>query len=272
MASFVDAVHAASIQPARRSTTDGLRAGRRSRTSVVIPAKNEATNVGWVLRRLPDSIDEVILVDGRSRDGTAQVARSAYPDVIVVADDARGKGAAMRAGMELARGDVIVLLDADGSMDPQEIDRFVQAGAAADLVKGSRFRRPGGSEDLTLIRALGNYALRAVANRLYRARLTDLCYGFCAVRRDALPVLQLRSDGFEIEAEMTARALRSRLRVVEVPSFEACRRSGQSNLRTFKDGTRVLRTLVVERLRPSPPLRRRTWSRRLVGLLSDALP
>jgi glycosyltransferase involved in cell wall biosynthesis len=224
----------------------------RETVTVVIPAKDEARNIAWVLDALPPDIDEVILVDGRSTDDTVAVAVAARPDIAVVLERGRGKGAAMRTGMEEASGDIIVLLDADGSMDPAEMGTFVAAAARADLVKGSRFRSLGGSDDISPIRRAGNRALLGFVNALYRTQLTDLCYGFCAVRRDALAALALRSDGFEIETEMTVRALRAGLRIAEVPSFEAPRRHGESNLRTFRDGWRVLRTILGERVRTTP--------------------
>ncbi len=217
--------------------------------SLVIPAKDEARNVAWVLRRLPAGVDEVILVDGHSTDDTVEVARAICDGIIVTQEKGPGKGAAMRTGMELATGDVIVLIDADGSMDPRELYRYVEAARDCDLVKGSRFNEHGGSDDISALRRLGNRVLLGIVNVLYAAELTDLCYGYCAVRRSALPALALRADGFEIEAEMTARALRAGLRIAEVPSFEAPRRYGESHLRTMRDGWRVLRTLLVERFR-----------------------
>jgi glycosyltransferase involved in cell wall biosynthesis len=220
--------------------------------TLVIPAKDEARNVAWVLRRLPVGIDEVILVDGHSTDDTVEVARAVCPEVIVVEEQAPGKGAAMRTGMELASSEVIVLIDADGSMDPRELYRYVEASAECDLVKGSRFAERGGSDDISVVRRIGNRLLLGLVNVLYGSQLTDLCYGYCAVRRSALPALALCSDGFEIETEMTARALRAGLRIGEVPSFEAPRRYGESHLRTVRDGWRVLRTLLVERFRPQP--------------------
>jgi glycosyltransferase involved in cell wall biosynthesis len=222
----------------------------RDRVTVVIPAKDEARNVAWVLRRLPESVDEVILVDGHSSDDTVAVARAVRPDVIVATERGPGKGAAMRTGMDLATGEIIVTIDADGSMDPEELDRYVDAAHDADLVKGSRFARRGGSADISLFRRCGNASLRYAVNRLYGAHLTDLCYGYCAVRRSALPVLRLRCDGFEIETEMTVRALREGLRVTEVASFEAPRRYGSSHLNAVRDGIRVFRTLLRERPRP----------------------
>jgi len=221
--------------------------------TVVIPAKDEARNVAWVLRRLPPGIDEVILVDGASKDDTVAVARAVRPDIVVAAERAPGKGAAMRTGMDLAQGDIIITIDADGSMDPAELDRYIECAHDVDLVKGSRFARDGGTEDMSAIRRLGNAVLLWLVNVLYGARLTDLCYGYCAVRRSALPALALRCDGFEIETEMTVRALRAGLRVGEVPSFELPRRYGTSHLRAFTDGWRVLVTLLVNRVRPRLP-------------------
>jgi glycosyltransferase involved in cell wall biosynthesis len=216
--------------------------------SLVIPAKDEAENVAWVLRRLPAGVDEVILVDGHSTDDTVEVARAICDGIIIVEERGPGKGAAMRTGMDLATGDVIVLLDADGSMDPREMHRFIAAASECDVVKGSRFMERGGSEDISRVRRVGNRLLLGLVNLLYGARMTDLCYGYCAVRRSALPALALRSQGFEIETELTARALRAGLRFREVPSFEAPRRYGTSHLRTVRDGSRVLRTLLVERV------------------------
>jgi glycosyl transferase family 2 len=232
---------------------NGDGAHRRERVTVVIPAKDEARNVAWVLRRLPPGIDEVILVDGASKDDTVAVARAVRPDIVIAAERAPGKGAAMRTGMDLAQGDIIVTIDADGSMDPAELDRYIQCAHDVDLVKGSRFARDGGTEDMSAIRHLGNAVLLWLVNVLYGAKLTDLCYGYCAVRRSALPALALRCDGFEIETEMTVRALRAGLRVGEVPSFELPRRYGDSHLRAVTDGWRVLVTLLVNRVRPRLP-------------------
>jgi hypothetical protein len=151
-------------------------------------------------------------------------------------------------------------------MDPDELDRYVEAAHDADLVKGSRFARRGGSADISLFRRCGNATLRYAVNRLYDAHLTDLCYGYCALRRSALPALDLRCDGFEIETEMTVRALRAGLRVTEVASFEAPRRYGSSHLNAVRDGIRVLRTLLRERPRP-----RRAWSSAPAPVEQDAI-
>jgi glycosyltransferase involved in cell wall biosynthesis len=214
-----------------------------STVSVVIPTLNEAKNLAWVLERLPDCVDEVIIVDGRSTDDTIAVALKVRPDARILLERAPGKGAAVRAGFAQARGDLIVMLDADGSMDPSEICRYLAPlENGYELVKGSRFMPSGGTTDISRIRALGNLAL---VNRLFGCRFTELCYGFMAFRREALPRLRLASTGFEIETEIVVHAMRAGLRVVEVPSFESERHFGKSNLHAVRDGVRVLRTLLA---------------------------
>jgi Glycosyl transferase family 2 len=222
--------------------------------SAVIPAMNEAENIGWVLERLPAAIDEVVLVDGRSTDGTVEVARRVRPDVVVVHETRPGKGAALRAGVAAARGPIVVMLDADGSMDPGEIDGYVGfIREGHDLVKGSRFLPGAGTDDMTALRSAGNRGLLTLANALFRSGHTDLCYGYAAFRREAFLALELTADGFEIETQFFLRAARRGLRVAEIASYELPRRFGNSNLNTFRDGWRVLRTILAERLRTSRP-------------------
>ena len=215
--------------------------------SVVIPTLNEAMNLPWVLRRMPSYVDEVVVVDGRSLDLTVEVARALRLDVVVVAETHPGKGAAIRAGFAACSGDIIVMLDADGSMDPQEIGWFVSPlQHDFDFVKGSRYVTGGGSEDLTWLRNSGNRVLTGLTNAVLHSNFSDLCYGYIALRRECLEVLELKSDGFEIETELVVRAARAGLRIAEVPSGELTRISGVSNLQTFHDGWRVLRTLARE--------------------------
>jgi hypothetical protein len=213
--------------------------------SLVIPAKNEGPNIAWVLQQIPACVDEVILVDGNSTDVTLVTARSCRPDIRVVAQHGVGKGDALRTGFLTATGDIIVMMDADGSMSPQEIPRYLHfLSNGYDFVKGSRFVGGGGSLDITRTRRLGNWLLLSLFNGLYDCRLTDLCYGFCAFHRRYLQHLKLAATGFEIEAEMTVHAMQAGLRIAEVPSLEMPRRTGQSNLRAIRDGKRVLRTVL----------------------------
>jgi glycosyltransferase involved in cell wall biosynthesis len=263
-------------QPSRDRPLDELSAsgGRRSdgrpRISVVIPAKNEARNIGWVVGRLPSLVDELILVDGRSTDATVEVARALWPNVTVVVDAQPGKGAALRAGFSAATGDYVVMLDADGSMDPEEIHAFVaQLDQGFDLVKGSRFLAGGGSADISILRLLGNRCLLGIANLLFGTSYSELCYGYAAFRRKGILDLDLTAVGFEIETQFFLRAIRTGLRVTEVPSFEAPRRSGTSNLHTFRDGRRVLQMIASERFRRGGP--RRDLNETYVDLTIDSL-
>jgi glycosyltransferase involved in cell wall biosynthesis len=234
--------HYLSRQAAEARTTRGT-------VSVIIPALNEQQNIGWVLERIPAAIDEVILVDGYSVDRTVESARAVRPDIVVVQQACRGKGAALRAGFQAATSDFIVMMDADGSMDPDEIHRYVTPLMNGyDLVKGSRFLDGGGSTDLTAIRRLGSKAFVRMTNILFLVRFTDLCYGFCSFRRDCLNDLALTAHGFEIETEIAVHATKAQLRIAEVPSMEGDRRYGVSKLHAFRDGQRVLRTLVRERM------------------------
>ncbi|MEU7699348.1 glycosyltransferase family 2 protein [Streptomyces sp. NPDC039028] len=238
--------------PMRRATD---RTPTRPAVSLVIPALNEARNIPWVFEQIPDCVGEVLLIDGASQDATIPVATRILPTVRSIPQTGRGKGDALRTGFLAARGDYVVMMDADGSMSPAEIPHFVHfLENGYDFVKGSRFVEGGGSLDITRIRKLGNHALLALVNRLYDATLTDLCYGFCAFRRSFLDQLDLHATGFEIEAEMIVHALRSGLRIAEVPSLELPRRNGRSNLHAISDGRRVLRTLLSERPggRPAP--------------------
>jgi len=217
--------------------------------SVIIPVKNEAANLPHVLPALPDIVSEVVLVDGRSTDDTVAVARSLRPDIIVVPQSYRGKGDAVACGFAMASGDIIVMIDADGSTDPAEIPLFVDALVnGADFAKGSRYLPEGGSEDLTWLRRTGNLGLTGLVNLLFGARYTDLCYGYNAFWRDCLTSLNLDSTGFEIETQLNLRAVKVGLVIQEVPSMERNRIHGESNLHPFRDGLRVLRTIMRERL------------------------
>jgi glycosyltransferase involved in cell wall biosynthesis len=248
----------------------------RPSITVVVPALNEARNLPHVFAKLP-AVDELILVDGGSSDDTIAVAQRLRPEIQVVHQNRKGKGNALACGFAAATGDIIVMIDADGSTDPAEIPRFLASlRAGADFVKGSRFLAAGGSADITRSRSLGNSGLNLLVNLLYGTRYTDLCYGYNAFWRHCLPVFQLDStsprpagdgrlwgDGFEIETLLNLRVARAGLKVAEVPSYEHERIHGESNLNAIRDGLRVLRTIAreyVKRRAPIPALPRRQWT------------
>lgn len=232
--------------------------------SVVIPALNEARNLQHVFAALPPNLHQVILVDGRSADDTIAVARRLRHNIDIVHQTRRGKGNALACGFAVATGDIIVMLDADGSADPREIPRFVEAlRQGADFAKGSRFIRGGGSADISCLRRVGNFWLNKLVNVLYETGYSDLCYGYNAFWKDCLEAFRLDpvelgqpeafamrwGDGFEVETLINIRIAKAGLKVVEVPSFERNRVHGRSNLNAFSDGFRVLQVIRTERSR-----------------------
>ena len=249
------------------TTTPGERTptgADRPIVSVVVPCLNEERNLPYVFGRMPADIDEVIVVDGGSVDRTVERAYELWPSAKVVQQTRKGKGNALVCGFEACTGDIIVMIDADGSTDPAEIPDFVRAlRAGADFAKGSRFLPGGGSHDITAIRKLGNSALSGTVNTLFKTRYSDLCYGYNAFWRWVVPYLDLPDvnapapapgemlwgDGFEIETLINVRVAALGLRVGEVASVEAARIHGVSNLSAVRDGSRVLRTIMAERRR-----------------------
>ncbi|MET9069465.1 glycosyltransferase family 2 protein [Streptosporangium sandarakinum] len=239
-----------SVPPIERFTPITPHVAVSPTVSVVVPAMNEAENLPHVFATLPQWIDEIVLVDGNSVDDTVAVARRLRPNVKVVTQRGKGKGDALSAGFAACTGDIIVMIDADGSTDGREIIQFVGAlVTGADFVKGSRYAAGGGSDDLTFSRRFGNTVLTTLVNWFYGTRYTDLCYGYNAFWARHLPALDLDCEGFEVETLMNIRAVKAGLRIQEVPSHERCRIHGQSNLHVVRDGLRVLRTILRERYR-----------------------
>jgi glycosyltransferase involved in cell wall biosynthesis len=252
------------------------------RVSVIIPTLNEARNLPHVFRALPSGIYEIIVVDGYSVDDTLAVVRKLRPDARIVMQTRSGKGNALACGCAAATGDIIAMIDADGSTDAGEIPSFVSALLdGADFAKGTRFAKGGNSEDITRLRGLGNRILTGLVNLLYGTRYTDLCYGFNVFWQKHFPALGFNAtamsssskrgctwgDGFEIETLINIRIAVANLAVTEVPSLERSRIHGVSNLNAFSDGIRVLRTILYERF-VVPRRRRRFPARRFLIRLS----
>jgi glycosyltransferase involved in cell wall biosynthesis len=223
------------------------------RVNVIIPTLNEGKNISDIITRLKMiGCKEILIVDGNSEDNTVETARKLGARVI--RQNGNGKGHALRQAFEdsCLNGNVVVIMDGDGSMDPEEISKFVEALTdGVDVVKGSRFMSHGGSEDITPIRRVGNKILTKMLNFLFLTSYTDLCYGFIAFDREALNKLSgnLASKNFEIETEICIKSKILGLNVIEIPSVERTRRYGVSNLNTFVDGFKIMSLLLREALR-----------------------
>jgi dolichol-phosphate mannosyltransferase len=215
--------------------------------SVVIPARNEAQSIGDVIEKTLPHCDEVVVVDGHSTDRTAQIAKS-Y-GVLVVKDNKKGKGDAIRVGTASARYPIIVFMDADGSHDPADIPRLVEPieQGKADLVIGSRGK--GGSDELhgdidKLARLVGADIILIGINLRWNQDLTDSQNGFRAIRADVIRSLDLREDITTIEQEMTMKSLKKGFIVTEVPTHEYARKYGESVIKLRKVWFRYIYTFV----------------------------
>jgi glycosyltransferase involved in cell wall biosynthesis len=221
-----------------------------SGVTVIIPTRNEEKSIAEVIQELNRmGYDDLLIVDGNSLDRTVEHAKESGANVMV--QNGRGKGDALRQAFNHADldGDVVVIMDADGSMNPKEVPMLIRAlNSGVDLAKGSRFLSHGYSEDLSLTREIGNRFFLLLVNLFWSADYTDLCYGFAAFRRSAMEKLvpRLRSKNFEIETEVFVKAKKLGLKVTEVPSIEFKRQYGKSNLSSFLDGFRILMTIIRE--------------------------
>ncbi len=208
-----------------------------SRVTVVVPAKDEEGLIGEIVDAVRPFADEVLVIDGHSRDRTAAIALE--HGARVIQDNAKGKGDALRVSIGAAAHNILVFIDADGSHDPRDIPAMVapiKAGTA-DMVIGSRGR--GGSDELhgtleQFIRYVGSQLIMLAINYRWNVRLTDSQNGFRAIRRDVGRQLGLTSNLTTIEQEMLMKALKQGFRVAEIPSHEYERRWGTSKVVVWK--------------------------------------
>lgn len=183
-------------------------------------------------------------MDGYSSDKTVEIAKKF--DAKVIYDD-RGKGSALRKGMKVAKGDIIITMDADCSHKSTEICLLMEAiESGFDICMGSRFIQGGGTEDMPWYRKLGNKFFVYLVNLLWDMNYSDLCYGYRSFRRSCIKNLNLKSDGFGVETEIAIKVAKKKLRVIEIPSYEKSRRGGEGKLKTFKDGFVILKTIIHE--------------------------
>jgi glycosyltransferase involved in cell wall biosynthesis len=215
--------------------------------SLVIPTLNEADGLRYVLPRVPRQVDEVVVVDGRSRDGTVEVAYRLCPEVIIEFQRGRGKGNALKQGIKASTGDIIITMDGDGSMNPEHVSEFVaRLRSGYDFVKGSRELTGAGSDDFTRVRRAGNVALTSVANTIFGSDYTDITFGFNGYWRSTITHLGHLADGFEFEIQAALRAASVGMRTSEVPTHESARIGGKSKLNPITDGTAILKIILAE--------------------------
>jgi len=215
--------------------------------SVIICTLNEERCLPHVLMRIPDYVSEIVLVDGRSTDRTVDVARKFRPDIRVVYQDGTGRGNALLCGIRSASQDYCLFLDGDGSQKPEDLDRLVAvARQGYDVVKASRYLLGGGSQDETLTRRLCIWLACRIANLLWGTHFTDVAYGLCLARREALLALDLHAQGFDFEWELAAKAARKGFRIAEVPCTEAARLAGESKLSVLRHGWPIAMRVFAE--------------------------
>lgn len=231
--------------------------GRAWRVTVIVPTRNEAVNLRPVLEVAAPFADELLVVDGHSTDDTRQIAEEL--GAIVVLDNAKGKGDAIRVGIERATGDVLVFIDADGSHDPRDIPALVQPilDGHADHVSGSRML--GGSDELhatiqQFVRLFGSQIITLSVNYTQNVRLTDCQNGFRAIRKDVAQALELQENITTIEQEMVIKTVRLGYRLGEVATHEYVRANGESNFRVLDVWPRYVRSWLYYLLfwKPQP--------------------
>ena len=207
--------------------------------SVIIPTLNEAGCLKKVIEEIPKIVAEIIVVDGGSTDDTVELAKSL--GVKVVIQENKGLGDALMLGIKSSHENIVVLLDGDGSFNPQDILGLVNLiHQGNEVVFGTRYHRDSGSQDDTPVRYLGNQFFTALMRLIFKVNLTDSLFTYVAAKRSALENLNLKYPGFEFCIEFPIKVHLSGLSYTEMPSFERKRIAGKSKVNAFIHGTIIL--------------------------------
>ena len=221
----------------------------RPRITALICTLDEEENLPYVLPEIPEWVDEILLVDGHSTDRTVDVARKLCPGIRILYQPGKGKGDALKHGIENASGDIIVTLDADGATDPGGMDKFVEPLLNGyDFAKGSRLAN-GRPTNMPRHRWVGNKILADVTNLLYGTKYSDVCSGYNSYWKNVFLGLDLTHDGFEMEQEMNAKISKVGLKVIEIPYEDKGRLEGNSKTKDVRQGLKDLVIIIKERFR-----------------------
>lgn len=218
------------------------------KVTVLICTLNEEENLPHVLPKIPKWVDEIILVDGHSADNTVEVAQKLRPEIKAMQQPGEGKGNALRYGAQQASGEIVVMLDADGSTNPDDIPKFLEPLLNGyDFAKGSRFldERP----EMPRIRYFGNQVFISLTNVLFRTKYTDLCAGMNAFQRNILAKVDPKGNSYLDEPTLNIRLKKKGIKVKEVHQLDRGRICGQPNETIFKQGWRIFRIIITERFR-----------------------
>ena len=225
------------------------------RVSFLVPAYNEAPTIVELLDRVSrlDLEKQIVVVDDGSTDGTGDLVeswRSGRDDVVLIRQENRGKGAAVRAAIPHADGDICVIQDADLEYDPADVPALIDPieRGSADVVFGSRLSGGKPQRAYLFWHLVGNRFLSLLTNVLFNTTLSDMETGYKAFRADVLRSLDLRSDGFAIEPEMTAKVCKRKLRIYELPISYYGRTHAEGKKITWRDGFRAIWVLLRVRL------------------------
>lgn len=215
-----------------------------NKISIIVITLNEVHSIADVLNEIPSSVaDEVLVVDGYSTDGTVElVKKMGYP---VIFQEGVGYGAAFSTGVKYSRGDVLVLMDSDGSHNPKDIPLLLEKiSTGYDVALGSRYLIGSRSYDDTLIRYIGNKLFTFLTNRIHRMNISDSLYMFVAAKRKVFDSIELKSKDFGYCVEFPIKAYKAGFKFAEVPSSERKRIAGKSRVNAFWDGLKILKVIL----------------------------
>ena len=210
------------------------------KTSIIIPALNEVGSVGKVLEEIPkDVADEIIVVDNHSTDGTQELVRKMGYKIIQ--QKGKGFGAAITSGVEEAKGEVMLVINADGSQDPKDIPRLLEKiNEGYDLVLASRYLPGAGSDDDTLLHYFGNKMFTWLCNKIYKVGISDSLYFFLAAKKQIFEKIQFESPNSGYAIELPIKVHKAGFKIAEIPSFEKKRMAGKAKMNTYIGGFQIL--------------------------------